>query len=84
MVGAIFVSSMDTVWAGTVTPKRRRPTAWNYRDSESITLNKGEEMGRFNMGSTVILLFPENTVEWHDLLAPGANVLMGQEIATLS
>ena len=66
MVGAIFVASMDTVWAGTVAPASRRISHWNYGGPEpaTVTLQQGEEMGRFNMGSTVILLFEENVVEW--------------------
>ncbi|MBT8440722.1 MAG: phosphatidylserine decarboxylase [Gammaproteobacteria bacterium] len=81
MVGAIFVSSMDTVWEGTVTPRRQQPTSWHYNQQQrNIELAKGEEMGRFNMGSTVILLFPENSVDWMDMLAPGSKVQMGQAI----
>ena len=83
MIGAIFVSSMDTVWAGTVTPRRRRPTTVDYRLPETVTLAKGEEMGRFNMGSTVILLFPENSLDWDETLVPGASVQMGQQVAAL-
>jgi phosphatidylserine decarboxylase len=82
MVGAIFVSSMDTVWEGTITPRRLQPTSWNYRQQQrDIELGKGEEMGRFNMGSTVILLFPENSVNWMELLTPDAKLQMGQSIA---
>jgi len=82
MVGAIFVSSMDTVWEGTVTPRRQQPTSWDYRQQKKhIELTKGEEMGRFNMGSTVILLFPDNKVDWLDMLTPETRLQMGQEIA---
>lgn len=81
MVGAIFVSSMDTVWSGTVTPRRQRPTAWHYSQEQDINLEKGEEMGRFNMGSTVILLFPKNKLEWNPELIPGKQVKMGESIA---
>ena len=83
MVGAIFVSSMDTVWAGTVTPRRLQPTTTHYQQQDDITLEKGQEMGRFNMGSTVILLYPQNCVDWDEKLLPEASVLMGQEIARL-
>jgi len=82
MVGAIFVSSMDTVWEGTVTPRRQQPTSWDYQQQKkNIELGKGEEMGRFNMGSTVILLFPENAVNWMDMLTPESALQMGQAIA---
>ena len=75
LVGAIFVASMDTVWAGTVTPVHQRVNSWSYPPStraKSISLDKGEEMGRFNMGSTVILLFGKDAVEWTEDFTPGA------------
>lgn len=83
LVGAIFVSSMDTVWAGTITPASQRITQWNYPDrpTEPVTLDKGDELGRFNMGSTVILLFGKQVIEWNELLRPGVKVRMGEEIA---
>ncbi|MEJ1298584.1 MAG: archaetidylserine decarboxylase [Candidatus Sedimenticola sp. (ex Thyasira tokunagai)] len=83
MVGAIFVSSMDTVWAGTVTPLSQRVTRWNYTNApiEPAFLEKGEEMGRFNMGSTVILLFGREAIEWQEQLKPGTEVCMGEKIA---
>jgi phosphatidylserine decarboxylase len=85
MVGAIFVASMDTVWAGTVTPRRRQVRSWEYgRKSTAATkLGKGAEMGRFNMGSTVILLFAKDAVGWLETLQPETAVQMGQQIATL-
>jgi len=86
MVGAIFVSSMDTVWAGTVTPKSRRVTDWNYgrKSTATIKLQRGAEMGRFNMGSTVILLFGKDAVELSAGLEPEAKLQMGQEIGTVT
>jgi phosphatidylserine decarboxylase len=83
MVGAIFVASIDTVWAGTVTPVHQRISRWDYPPTsraKAITLDKGEEMGRFNMGSTVILLFGKDAVEWEEELTPGAKVKMGQAV----
>jgi len=84
MVGAIFVSSMDTVWAGTVTPKSRRTTSWEYgkKSTAAIKLQRGQEMGRFNMGSTVILLFGKDAVELAAELQPETRLLMGQQIGT--
>lgn len=89
MVGAIFVSSMDTVWSGTITPLRNRPSTWQYQYSQSsatntIQLDKGDEMGRFNMGSTVILLFPEQLTTWFEDFVPNASVKMGQPIGSLT
>ena len=83
LVGAIFVASIDTVWAGTVTPVRQRISSWDYPPStraKAITLDKGEEMGRFNMGSTVIVLFGKDAVEWTEDFAAGSAVKMGQMI----
>ncbi|MEX2525942.1 MAG: archaetidylserine decarboxylase [Gammaproteobacteria bacterium] len=82
MVGAIFVGSMETVWAGQVTPARdRSPGAWTYDHlQDPVTLDKGEEMGRFNMGSTVILLFEKDRVQWLETLKPGERVKMGEKI----
>lgn len=86
MVGAIFVASMDTVWSGTVAPAERRISQWHYGHqptTEPVTLDKGAEMGRFNMGSTVVLLFAKDTVEWNAELSADSKVQMGQRIATL-
>ena len=85
MVGAMIVGGMETVWHGCVTPPHRgRVKHWHYTDSESPKLfNKGEEMGRFNIGSTVILLFPENCVEWNDEITCESTTVVGQPIATL-
>ena len=85
MVGAIFVASMDTVWAGTVTPASRRIGHWDYtgKKPKVIELEAGSEMGRFNMGSTVILLFPADTIEWDESMQPGSRVRFGEAIARL-
>ena len=84
LVGAIFVASIDTAWAGRVTPTSQRVAAWDYGPdgTRPLTLEKGAEMGRFNMGSTVILLFPPGTVDWSEDLQPGASVRMGQRIGS--
>lgn len=83
MVGALNVGSIETVWAGEITPPRGRTIRnWDYRGSK-ITLDKGAELGRFNMGSTVILLFAANRARWEAVLATDKPVRMGQRIATL-
>lgn len=83
MVGAIFVASMDTVWAGTVAPLSRRLSHWHYPEQapNPVSLKRGSEMGRFNMGSTVILLFPKGSIEWEQSMVPGSGVQMGGRIA---
>jgi phosphatidylserine decarboxylase len=82
-VGAVNVGSIETVWAGEVTPPAGRVVrSWHYDGGEAITLEKGEEMGRFNMGSTVIVVFGPGAVEWSDAIQPGAPVRLGQLLAT--
>jgi len=80
LVGAIFVGSMETVWAGEVHPPGKGPSRWLYEGKQQITLKKGEEMGRFNMGSTVITLFGKDSVKWDEAFTAGVRVRMGQRI----
>jgi len=87
MVGAVMVAAIETVWAGLVTPPRRRQvraTAHPQRGDDAVELARGDEIGRFNMGSTVIVLFPPRRVRWSPALAPGARVLMGQAIGEVT
>ncbi len=83
LVGAINVAAIETAWAGLVTPPRGRGIGhWHYDTPETMhQLARGEEMGRFNMGSTVILLFADPEVQWAAGLAPETPVRMGQAIA---
>jgi phosphatidylserine decarboxylase len=85
LVGALFVGSMATVWHGDITPRSPRRGCVLPADGSRapFELAKGAEMGRFNMGSTVILLFPRGVVEWRADLAAGATVRMGETIARL-
>jgi phosphatidylserine decarboxylase len=83
MVGALFVSSMETVWAGQVTPPHASHGGERYEPMSPVTLGKGQELGRFNMGSTVILLVPPDTVGWNANLVPGTPVRMGEAIGRL-
>lgn len=83
LVGAMLVSSTEIVWAGEVTPsKNKNVTVTNYADDD-IVLEKGDEMGRFNMGSTVILLMPPGTVTGLPGLGAGDVVKVGQKLAVL-
>jgi phosphatidylserine decarboxylase len=78
LVGAIFVGSMQTKWEGQITPPYgKKIINYNYKDKE-INLSKGAELGRFNMGSTVIMLLPENSIEIN--LIEGQELKMGQGI----
>ncbi len=82
LVGAIFVASIDTVWHGTITPPTHHEIQhWDYH-AHPVTLQEGEEMGRFNMGSTVILLFGKDAIAFNNELAHGNHVQMGQLLGT--
>ncbi|MBT8430014.1 MAG: phosphatidylserine decarboxylase [Gammaproteobacteria bacterium] len=80
LVGAIFVGSMETVWHGEVLGERGQPTKWGYRGDGRRQFEAGEEMGRFNMGSTVIVLLPEGAATWETDIGPGDEVTLGQAI----
>ncbi len=85
LVGALFVGSISTVWHGDVTPRSPRVRAELPLDfvRAGLRLEKGAEMGRFNMGSTVILLLPPGRSEWLADLAPGRAIRVGQALARL-
>jgi len=78
LVGAIFVGSMETVWAGQITPAGMDKPTRTYAGETAVRLDRGAEMGCFNMGSTVILLFGPGRVAWEPGLEPGARLRMGQ------
>jgi phosphatidylserine decarboxylase len=84
LVGATIVGSMATVWHGVVNPPRTRGVRqWRYDDQE-IRLKKGEEMGRFLLGSTVVMLFPKNVVVFRPDWSPTRPVRLGEAMATLA
>jgi len=85
LVGALNVGSMATVWHGDVTPRKvREITALPVSGALApVSLAKGDEMARFNMGSTVILLFPPDATAWARKLKAGATLRMGERIGTL-
>jgi len=83
LVGAINVASIETVWAGAITPPLGTTIRhWTYppNGEGAVRLDKGAELGRFNMGSTVILLFGRDAVRWEPSIRPGATVRMGQAL----
>jgi phosphatidylserine decarboxylase len=86
LVGALFVGSIATVWHGDVTPRSpRRATELPVDTGRSpIRLERGAELGRFNMGSTVILLLPPGAAQWLPQLQPGSPVRVGETIARLA
>jgi phosphatidylserine decarboxylase len=82
MVGATIVGSVATVWHGVVNTNRRGGLReWRY-DNDAVTLKKGDEMGRFLLGSTVVLLFPKKTLVFNPEWAPGRTVRLGEMMAT--
>ncbi|AOY00607.1 archaetidylserine decarboxylase [Jeongeupia sp. USM3] len=81
LVGATIVGSMATVWHGVVNPPREKTVRhWDYRDQQ-ITLKQGEEMGRFLLGSTVVLLFPQPAPRFAPGWTPAAAVRLGEAMA---
>jgi phosphatidylserine decarboxylase len=86
LVGALNVGSISTVWAGEVLPREpRRETTWEYGpDEPGIRLARGEALGQFNIGSTVIVLLPRHSVRWHAELVAGQPVRVGRAVGELS
>ena len=77
LVGATIVGSMATVWHGVVNPPRMaRICDWQYEPGE-VTLKKGDEMGRFLLGSTVVMLFQKNAIRFNPAWAPEGKVRLG-------
>ncbi len=81
LVGATIVGSMATVWHGIVNPPRPGTLReWDFTDRR-IELKQGQEMGRFLLGSTVVLLFPPGPLVWNPRWAPGGTIRMGEAMA---
>jgi len=78
MVGAMIVAGIETVWGGRVVP--HGAAIEEVRFTQRPAFAAGDEMGRFYLGSTVVLLFEPGRIEWLDDLAPGSTVRMGQAI----
>ncbi|WP_375740423.1 archaetidylserine decarboxylase [Pseudomonas boanensis] len=83
LVGAMIVASIETVWAGLVTPPKRELKTFSYDEQARapITLEKGDELGRFKLGSTAIVLFGPDQISWAEGVWPGSQVTMGQLMA---
>lgn len=81
LVGAVFVGSMETVWAGKITPPYGRDIkTWDYTGEAAISLDKGQEMGRFNMGSTVVVLLPKTMSLFDSNWVEGSAVKLGEAL----
>lgn len=84
LVGAMIVAGIETVWSGQVAPPTLNPVRRDYVQlPEAVELAKGEEMGRFALGSTVILLFPKGAVEWDSAYVAGVATRLGEKLAEL-
>jgi phosphatidylserine decarboxylase len=85
LVGATIVASIETIWSGTVTPPGGKQVfSWDYPTTgpEAVTLEKGAEMGRFKLGSTVVMLFAQDAIAtFADGVEPGETTRMGQPFA---
>ena len=81
LVGATIVGSIATVWHGVVnSPRTGTPREWRY-DGQKIELAKGAEMGRFLLGSTIVMLFPKNVITFVSDWAPTRPVRLGEPMA---
>ena len=84
LVGAIFVSSVETIWHGVVSPPSIESVrSWQYQEDAPV-IDKGVEMGRFNMGSTIIVLFGKDKAKWDAEFKAGKDVQLGERIGLLS
>ena len=86
LVGALNVGSISTTWAGEVLPRRSRSAShWDYVATDpATTLERGAELGQFNMGSTVVVLLPPGAGRWQALHAAGAAVRVGMTLGQLT
>ncbi|MCZ8219600.1 MAG: archaetidylserine decarboxylase [Acidovorax sp.] len=81
LVGATIVGSMATVWHGQVNPPRPgNLRQWDYAPGQ-VRLQKGEEMGRFLLGSTVVMLFPQGPLQFNPQWAPARPIQLGEAMA---
>ena len=83
-VGALNVGSMSTPWTGEIRPRKKGVVELLDISAAPRALNKGDLLGWFNMGSTVILLLPAGAAKWRESLLPGSKVCMGEPIGSLS
>lgn len=83
LVGAMIVASVETVWAGLVAPPSRELRSTAYGQA-APSLEKGDEMGRFKLGSTAIVLFGPDAMRWSESVKAGDSVQMGQLMGSVA
>jgi phosphatidylserine decarboxylase len=84
LVGAMVVAGIETVWSGQVAPPPSRPLHQDYQQlPDTVTLAKGEEMGRFKLGSTAIMLFPKDSMRWDESYVAGSPTRLGESLGAL-
>ena len=83
LVGAMVVAGIETVWSGQVAPATDAPTVVDYQNlPEPVSLAKGDEMGRFKLGSTVVLLFPKDRMSWDERYVAGTSTRLGEPLGS--
>jgi phosphatidylserine decarboxylase len=84
LIGAMVVAGIETVWAGQVAPGSGQMQHTCYAQPEAVVLRKGDELGRFRMGSTVVMLLANPALQWLNNMVDGMSIRMGQTLATVS
>lgn len=82
LVGAMIVAAIETPWAGQVAPRNMRYVTSQSYQGDEVSLARGEEMGRFKLGSTAIVIMPKDTVAWSGNFKEGTPIQMGEQLAT--
>ena len=83
LVGAMIVGSVETTWAGVVAPNSGKVTQWQYSGDDAVQFEKGQEMGRFRLGSTVVLVMPRGAVKWQPNQVAEKTVQLGEAFGKL-
>lgn len=84
LVGAMIVASIETVWAGQVAPSKMKKHTERYQEHAPITIRRADEMGRFKLGSTAIVLFPANVMSWEASLQAEKSIQLGQKLGEIT
>ena len=84
LVGAMIVGSVETPWAGVVAPGEGGVSQVSYSGEQALKFARGEEMGRFRLGSTVVMVMPKGQVQWNDHQSAGQKVKLGQTFGQTS